>query len=57
MIAINNKNKKYKNTISKEIDYNNDDDKFKLSQYVSEQEKILTTETIEEIINFLVDLK
>ena len=57
VIAINNKNEKYKNTISKEIDYNNDDDKFKLSQYVNELEKILTTETIEEIINFLVDLK
>ena len=40
----------------KEIDYNNDDDKFKLSQYVSELEKILTTKIIEEIISFLVDL-
>ena len=57
VIAINNKNEKYENTFLKEIDYNNDDDKFKLSQYVNELEKILIAETIEEIISFLVDLK
>ena len=57
VIVIDNKNKKFENTFLKEIDYNNDDDKFKLSQYVSELEKILTTEIIEEIISFLVDLK
>ena len=57
VIAIDNKNEKYENTFLKEIDYNNDDDKFKLSQYVNELEKILIAETIEEIISFLVDLK
>ena len=57
VIAIDNKNDKYENTFLKEIDYNNDDDKFKLSQYVNELEKILIAKTIEEIISFLVDLK
>ena len=57
VIAIDNKNERYENTFSKEIDYNNDDDKFNLSQYVIQLEKILTKEIIEEIINFLVDLK
>ena len=57
VIAIDNKNERYENTFSKEIDYNNDDDKFNLSQYVNQLEKILTKEIIEEIINFLVDLK
>ena len=57
VIAIDNKNEKYENTFLKEIDYNNNDDKFKLSQYVNELEKILIAKTIEEIISFLVDLK
>ena len=57
VIAIDNKNERYESTFSKEIDYNNEDDKFNLSLYVNQLEKILIKEIIEEIIYFLVNLK
>ena len=36
------------------MNYNNNDDKFELSQYINEIEKILIKETVEEIIAYLV---
>ena len=56
IIATNNE-KKYENIIRKEMNYNNNDDKFELSQYISEIEKILIKETVQEIISFLTDIR
>ena len=39
------------------MNYNNNDDKFELSQYINEIEKILIKETVEEIINYLARYK
>ena len=50
-------NKEYMNVFYEEMNYNNSDDKFKLSQYVNEIEKILIQETVEEIIAYLTNLK
>ena len=39
------------------MNYNNNDDKYELSQYKSEIEKILIRETVEEIISYLTDIR
>ena len=39
------------------MNYNNNDDKFELSQYIKEIEKILIKETVEEIIDYLSRFK
>ena len=57
IIAKDKTDKEYRNTFNEEMNYNNDDDKFKLSQYINEIEKILIKETVEEIINYLADIK
>ena len=57
IIAKDKTGKEYKNIFNEEMNYNNDDDKFKLSQYINEIEKILIKETVEEIINYLADIK
>ena len=57
IIAKDKKNKKYINIINEEMNYNNNDDKFELSQYINEIEKILIKETVEEIISYLADIK
>ena len=57
VIAINELNKKFTNIIYKEMNYNNNDDKFELSQYENEIEKILIKETVGEIISFLTDIR
>ena len=57
IIATDLQEKKYNKTITEEINYNNNDDKFALSQYINEIEKILIKETVREIISFLTDLK
>ena len=57
IIAKDKTNKEYINIISEEMNYNNNDDKFELSQYINEIEKILIKETVEEIIGYLADIK
>ena len=57
IIAKDKANKEYINIISEEMNYNNNDDKFELSQYINEIEKILIKETVEEIIGYLADIK
>ena len=57
IIAKDKTNKEYINIISEEMNYNNNDDKFELSQYINEIEKILIKETVEEIIGYLSDIK
>ena len=57
IIAKDKVGKKYNNIFNKEMSYNNDDDKFKLSQYTKEIEKILIQETVEEIISYLTDIQ
>ena len=49
--------KEYTNIFYKQMNYNNDDDKFKLSQYTNEIEKILIKETVAEIIDYLTGVK
>ena len=56
-IIATSKGKEYENIILKEMNYNNNDDKFELSQYISEIEKILIKETVQEIINYLTDIR
>ena len=56
-IIATSKGKEYENIILKEMNYNNNDDKFELSQYISEIEKILIKETVQEIISFLTDIR
>lgn len=53
IIVFTNTNKKYENIFYKEMNYNNNDDKFELSQYINEIEKTLINETVGEIINYL----
>ena len=53
IIVLNMKNDKYENIFYKEMNYNNKDDKFELSQYINEIEKTLIKETVGEIINYL----
>ena len=57
IIAKDKANKEYINIISEEMNYNNNDDKFELSQYINEIEKVLIKETVEEIIGYLADIK
>ena len=57
IIAKDKTNKEYINIISEEMNYNNNDDKFELSQYIDQIEKILIKETVEEIIGYLADIK
>ena len=45
------------NIFYKEMNYNNNDDKFELSQYVKEIEKILIRETVEDIIAYLANIE
>ena len=56
IIAKDKAGKKYNNIFYKEMNYNNNDDKFKLSQYTREIEKILIQETVEEIISYLTNM-
>ena len=49
--------REYENIIRKEMNYNNNDDKFELSQYISEIEKILIKETVQEIISYLTNIR
>ena len=57
IIVKNKMNKEYTNRFAEEMNYNNNDDKFELSQYINEIEKILIKETVEEIIGYLADIK
>ena len=56
IIAKNKANKEYESIFYKEMNYNNNDDKFELSQYIKVLEKILINETVEDIIAYLNDL-
>ena len=42
---------------NKKMNYNNNDDKFELSQYIKEIEKILIKETVKDIIAYLANLR
>ena len=57
VIAKNKDDKEYTKIFYEEMNYNNNDDKFKLSQYIKEIEKVLIKETVEEIISYLADIK
>ena len=57
VIAIDNSNKEHIGIFYEQMNYNNNDDKFELSQYIKEIEKILIKETVEDIIVYLADLK
>ena len=50
-------NNEYTNFFYEEMNYNNNDDKFELSQYINEIEKILIQETVKDIIAYLVNIK
>ena len=56
VIVKNMANEKYTNVFFEEMNYNNNDDKFELSQYKKEIEKILIKETVKKIINYLANL-
>ena len=56
VIVKNTENKKYSNVFYEEMNYNNNDDKFELSQYINEIEKILIKETVKKIINYLTNI-
>ena len=57
VIVKNMANEEYTNVFYEEMNYNNNDDKFELSQYIEQIEKILIKETVEEIIGYLADIK
>ena len=57
VIAIDNSNKEHISIFYEQMNYNNNDDKFELSQYIKEIEKILIKETVEDIIVYLADLE
>ena len=57
IIVTDNNNREYKNIFNKEMNYSENDDKFELSQYLNQIEKILINETVEEIIGYLIDLR
>ena len=57
IIAKAKSNKEYINIFYEQMNYNNNDDKFELSQYINEIEKILIQETVKEIIAYLSDLE
>ena len=56
VIVKNMANEKYTNVFYEEMNYNNDDDKFELSQYINEIEKILIKETVKKIVDYLTNL-
>ena len=53
-LNIDSENKKF---FSRKITYNNSDDKFKLKQYENELEDILITKIVEDLINYLSNIK
>ena len=57
IIAKDKSNKEYINIFFEQMNYNNNDDKFELSQYISEIEKILIQETVKDIIAYLADIE
>ena len=57
IIAKNKSNKEYINIFYEQMNYNNNDDKFELSQYINEIEKILIQETVKDIIAYLTVLE
>lgn len=57
IIAKTKSNREYTNIFYKQMNYNNNDDKFELSQYIGEIEKILIQETVKDIISYLADLE
>ena len=57
IIAKDKANNEYMNIFYEEMNYNNNDDKFELSQYVKEIEKILIRETVEDIIAYLANIE
>ena len=57
IIAKTKSNREYTNIFYKQMNYNNNDDKFELSQYIGEIEKILIQETVKDIISYLTDLE
>ena len=56
IIVKNMANEEYTNVFYEEMNYNNDDDKFELSQYINEIEKILIKETVKKIISYLANI-
>ena len=50
-------NNEYINIFYEEMNYNNNDDKFELSQYTKEIEKILIRETVKDIIAYLANIE
>ena len=56
VIVKNMANEEYTNVFYEEMNYNNDDDKFELSQYINEIEKILIKETVKKIISYLANI-
>lgn len=56
VIVKNMANEEYTNVFYEEMNYNNDDDKFELSQYINEIEKILIEETVKKIVDYLTNL-
>ena len=57
IIAKDKANNEYMNIFYEEMNYNNNDDKFELSQYVKEIEKVLIRETVEDIIAYLANIE
>ena len=57
IIAKDKANNEYMNIFYEEMNYNNNDDKFELSQYVKEIEKVLIKETVEDIIAYLANIE
>ena len=57
IIAKTKSNREYTNIFYEQMNYNNNDDKFELSQYIGEIEKILIQETVKDIISYLADLE
>ena len=57
IIAKDKANKEYTNIFYEEINYNNNDDKFELSQYIKQLEKILTEEIVQDIIAYLTNIE
>lgn len=57
IIAKTKSNREYTNIFYEQMNYNNNDDKFELSQYLGEIEKILIQETVKDIISYLADLE
>ena len=56
IIAKTKSNREYTNIFYEQMNYNNNDDKFELSQYINEIEKILIKETVKKIVDYLTNL-